>query len=87
MILKFTNGVAVALAIAFVCAVLGYVLAPGWWAFAGFSAWWALLLALGAKPQGLQPSITTSENLSGSVESLVPYDSTSTANIYSWDKN
>ena len=42
MQLRFTKGVGVALAIAAGCAVLGFVMAPGWWAFAAFSAWWAL---------------------------------------------
>ena len=44
MQLRFTKGVGVALAIAAGCAVLGFVMAPGWWALAAFSAWWAISL-------------------------------------------
>lgn len=45
MQLRFTKGVGVALAIAAVCTVLGFAMAPGWWAFAAFSAWWGFVLA------------------------------------------
>ena len=42
MQLRYTKGVGIALAIAAGCAVLGFVVAPGWWFFAAFSVWWAI---------------------------------------------
>ena len=50
MQLRFTKGVGIALAIAASCAVLGFLMAPGWFVFAAFSAWWGFVLALGGKP-------------------------------------
>ena len=49
MQLRFTKGVGVALAIAAGCAVLGFVMAPGWWFFSAFSFWLSFVFALGAK--------------------------------------
>ena len=49
MALRFTKGVAVALSISAGCFVLGFVMAPAWWLFSGFSAWWALGLVVNGK--------------------------------------
>ena len=49
MQLRFTKGVGVALPIAAGCAVLGFVMAPGWWAFAAIVSWLAFILALGGR--------------------------------------
>ena len=49
MQLRFTRGVGVALAIAVGCAVLGFVMAPGWWFFASTASCLALLLSLGGR--------------------------------------
>ena len=47
MQLRYTKGVGIALAIAAGCAVLGFVMAPGWWFFGIVALWSSVLLAAG----------------------------------------
>lgn len=75
MPLRMTKGVGMALALAASCAVLGVVMAPGWYAFAAFGAWWAFVLALGGQTanESLEPSIQTRTDTSfGSLDQEGP---------------
>ncbi len=50
MQLRMTKGVGLAFALAAGCAVLGVIMAPGWYAFAAFSAWWGFVMFAGGEP-------------------------------------
>ena len=85
MQLRFTRGVGVALAIAVGCAVLGFVMAPGWWAFAAFSAWWGIILMAGGRSDNGDAMLSLdrgSQGMSATEIPSIPYHETSFRNVH-----
>ena len=64
MKLRWTKGVSVSLKAAAVCAVLGILVAPGWFAFAAFLAWMSFVISVD-RPNVAEDSFTLS-NTTGS---------------------